>query len=388
MLTAVLFMGPGCLYIGGINHDPDGTVTIEQSSALLEVDGSVTVRAQVSDPDEGDNLSYEWRVEVADPQGKVWVVTRASGGTCPGSHEERSKMAAPVIGEGTSLTIKPLCKRGTYTVRLRFADDRGAPHDRQVSFEVKNSAPSGIELALLADPLFRDRDQVPDHGGSYPAHAHYLAFVKKVTKDIEGDIVCGGSGSVTWTLVHGGTLHKEYEVKRPCSGKELLDGLRFRFKPAALTAAEPLTIRATVNDGHGGLGTEELKISLAPNRPPCISSTVPSFVYALNVAPTSAEGYRFEAALVNDDVLQGTRFSWSIRDQTASSFTELPGHTGQVFKMPPWFRLPGAQFELRVMVRDSLSVLPTCGVAEALCAPYKALPKNCYQGITWKVWMQ
>lgn len=391
VLTPVLalLMAPGCLYIGGINHDPQGEVVMESSSARLEVGGSATFNAQASDPDD-DILAYEWRAEVVDDKGKAWVLTRAAGSkdTCDQDLIARDKMSAPVIGEQSSLTIDPFCKRGTYTVRLRFADDRGAALERKFTFEVKNTAPSGVRLRLRADPLLREQDQVPDHGGGYPAHAHYLVYVEKVD-DLEGDLACGQGASVTWTLEHGPALIQEYKQVQSCSNKETLDRLRFRFKPAKLSGAQALTIRATINDGHGGVGKGEEVFSLLPNRPPCIKVGDLWLDQKQNVAVLSAKGHPFDADLVDDDVdAKSARHRWSVRDKGAAGFTDLPGQTGGVFQMPAWFRLPGDELELRVLVQDDLSALPTCGLTTALCAPHKALPKNCYQGITWKVRMQ
>lgn len=389
LLILALFVAPGCLYIGGINHDPEGEVTLEASSARLEVKGRATLKAQVSDPD-GDTLTYEWRAEVVDPQGVAWVLTRASSGNDSDKNvKKRSSMSAPVIGEQSSLPISPLPLLGKYTVTVRFTDDRGAAVERKLSFEVKNTAPTGIQLGLEADPEFREQDQVPDHGGSFPVHAHYRAFLKKAT-DLEGDLICGQGASVVWTLEHGTTLVREYKQVQTCSGQETfgVDKLRFRFKPTKLTAAQPLTIKAAITDSHGGTASGELKVSLAPNRPPCILGSLPSFKDALNVAPKSAEQNLFEAAPVDDDVAWGIHYNWSVRDKGAAGFTVLPGQRGAKFEMPAWFRLPGDELELRVMVLDSLSPLPVCGLTENLCAPHKGLPEACYQGITWKVRMQ
>ena len=247
-----------------------------------------------------------------------------------------------------------------------------------------------ITLDLMADPAYRDLIKVPDLKGSYPAHAYYLVRINKSIHDVEEDLICGGKGSVTWSLEGGPELKLDYKKEKPCQHKEILGRFHFRYQAADLKKPQPIIIRAKVQDGYGGAGEGVLKVDLAPNRPPCVLGTDPPFFAktagANHVAVISAKGLRFEATHLNDDVLLGTRFSWSMRLAGEKAFVVLPGEGTAAFQMPPWFRLPGDQFELRMRVRDSMSGLPACGDA-SLCAPYPGLPAGCYQGITWKVRM-
>ena len=385
LLLTLILLAQGCLYIGGINHNPDGEISIESASARLEVNGSVTLKASVTDPDD-DPIKYQWRVAVVDSANDRYALTRASRNNELDINYLRG--ATPrVIGEASSLTLNLLPLRGTYTATLRFEDDRGADQVRSKTFTVKNTAPSGIKIMLQADDAYRDLVRVPDVNGSYPAHAYYPARVAEVT-DLEGDLRCGKGGGVTWSLSHGTALTLQQKEQRPCQYGEKLPGLRFRFKPTALTQGVLLQIKATVTDGQGGEGVGQLSppVTLAPNRPPCITGSDPPLSTVASVPVQSALGRRFEATHVSDDVLLGTRYSWAIRPAGDKTFIELPGQTGAAFQMPAWFRLPGDAFELRVRVTDDMAPWPTCGDS-ALCAPHTGLPPASYQGITSKVRM-
>ena len=387
-LVPLLALG-GCFYLGDPNHAPEGAIEIEQSSARLVQQGSVTLIARASDADEHD-LSYEW---------KVRVKRLIDGGTCYLSHRigpENCTSEQPKVawsGEGAAgrqMALNQLPYRGTYTAELRISDEKGAERRVSQTFQVKNEAPK-IKLLLDVDPDYSGQDRVPDIGGSRPAHAHYMVRVsEKDLVDLEQDLQCGKKGTIVWTVEHPGGPKLEYQNTLPCQGKQVLDRYRFRFVADTVTTPFVVTIKASVDDGYGGKTEATLPVTLSPNRPPCIHGASPLGLDKLGATPTPQVwvnhelGHEFMVPFVNDDVLDGLTFIWQVNDD-GKVFRVIPGETRSSYEMPAWFGAPGESILLRVVVLDAGAAAPTCNKAELLCASHSPLPARCYQWVTWKV---
>jgi hypothetical protein len=371
----------GCLYVGGINHAPEGQLQLEQSSARLEKLGSATLRAQVSDRD------GEVHVATIDNR-SCWLTDLSGGSNCEGASPIAILTGTP---EGAGrLSLNNLPFRGTYRVTLRVADEEGADARSEYTFEVKNQPPREIKVLVIADGRFDD--QVPDHDGGYPGHAHYLARIAETSDypEAERDLRCGQKASVVWSLSHPASIQPLYRENKPCNPNEVLDRHRFRFAPGSITAPTRVTVRARVSDGYGATveGTREL--TLLPNRAACIQSADPSVdeddkvreeVRVLHDDPSQT----FSVGVVDDDVPpeQGYTYVWQVDD--GKGFLTLPDQSGEVFELPQRFRAPGDTIQLRVVVQDAAAGMPGCSSDTALCAADKRLPKKCYQWVTWKV---
>jgi len=387
----------GCLYLGGINHAPQASITIESSSDRLEKGGSVTLKAwvckkcdlnEIEDGNDNDPLILEWRGQYKTLGGEFRCLTDRIGADAP-----KSSQGCPILHSGDrfsglALTLNNLPERGTYTVELRVADELGADVRKNLDFPVKNSVPQGISIKVAAEKAYEMTDRVPDHNKSFPAHAHYLVRVDEDGPgflDLEEDLKCGNKATIKWTLsdLPPGAL-LEYAEKKSCQGAEVLDRYRFRFLADTITAEAKVTIRADIDDGYGGKNTATRKLTLAPNRPPCVKDTDPM----LDIPITSVlydQGRQFDVNATDDDVVpdQGFTYTWLKGD--GKTFLPIPAANGSSFKMPGLFGLPGDEILLRVIVQDSISPLPVCSQGTMLCAADKSLPAKCYQWITWRV---
>lgn len=387
----------GCLYIGGINHEPTGEIQIEQSSARLELGGSVTLKASSEDPD-GDQLSYGWSVSLTDLDGKTFELTKLTGSS---NVREIAAGAQPgVMWTEKDLTLTNLPKRGKYDVLLTIRDEHGALRTAQTSFEVKNQPPDMIQVKLEVDPDYRETDKVPDIGFStgkdrHPGHAHYLAWLLEDDKSInylENDLQCGGKATVKWSFKGVDSAQLEYQQAEPCEGKEQLDRLRFRLKQGALTKPTTITIAAQVDDGYlGGKATVSRAIELVPNRPPCILGTDPAFLAqsssgeANKVVVYAHRTATFEVTSFSEDVVEGLLYSWWIKESGGDFELLSEGVAGRILTMPEWFRVPGEELELRVGIQEVDGPAPACSPQTQLCRSHGELPESCYQWVTWRV---
>lgn len=390
-LWVVLALPAGCLYVGGQNRKPQGSIAIEHSSARLEKYGSVTLLAKASDPDE-DTLSYQWRVQVTDTSGVTYGLTDASGPAPEGGYRNYKRGTSVVIGTSSELTLNRLPLRGSYAVTLSIRDDGGAEHLAQRTFAVNNVAPAGITLKIGPDPRYDARTRGPDSAGAYPAHGHYLVWLDTAKLvDPERDLRCGTGASVRYTLEAPSSLKWAYAVKRSCQGGEALDAFAFSARADSLSKTTRVTVRAEVDDGHGGTGSGSLALDLAPNRAPCIQGTSPAFAVATQAKPgimvtvpvVAEQGLRFDVSEVWDDVEEPYIYRWMVKD--TKEFRVIPGQISAGLQLQPWFRLPGQSVELRVAVRDPLSPSPTCAESTPFCGGSAGHPAGCYQWVTWKV---
>lgn len=123
---------------------------------------------------------------------------------------------------------------------------------------------------------------------------------------------------------------------------------------------------------------------LAPNRPPCMTETMPDSQAPVIKAVHSAEK-RFEAGFFNDDVQETYSFVWSVQDSEGEAFIELPGQSGSALVLPPWFRPPGSAIQLRLMLMEQEGDAPGCAAEENHCLYDAMLPQRCYRWVTWRV---
>lgn len=391
----------GCLYIGGINHPPEGEVVVVSSTPAKQGDW-VELSAAVSDPD-GDGVHYAWTVDVTDKKTNSLIETfglddDAVDGGSSGEHRIQP------VGEGLARVKVSGFTRGNYTVRLTATDDRGAFRELTGGFAVENQPPV-IKLVLDIEDVYKTTDHFPDTGFKdgkirNPAHGHYVLYLNDLeSTDHEGDLACGGGGTITYTLVKPSTDLLDYWDTVACKQGGKLDRLRFRFDPAKVTQAETVEIDVTVDDGHGGVVSETTSLDVVPNRPACIprgeyddgtAPPVPPTTGGLKVPVIAAQGLSLEVRFVSDDVDEGHIFSWYVRDAQTSSFELLQRGSSPALKLDPWFRMPGQEVQLRAVVADPQlgSALPSCAPDTPLCPTSSAvLPDedDCYQWVSWNL---
>ena len=377
-----------CLYLGDRNHVPEGTLELQQSSARLNKGGNMTLTARINDPD-SDTMTYEWTVK---------VVRQVDGGTCYLSHRvgpDNCSDTQPRVawsGEGPTghqLVLNKLPYRGTYGVKVRVSDPRGASTTAVRAVVVANDVPK-VTLRLGVDPEYTDLDNVPDVYNSHPAHAHYMVRVaEKGLTDLEQDLICGKKATIKWTLEYPTGPKVDYEKVKPCQGKQVLDRYLFRFLPASVNTMFTLTIRAEVNDGHGGISTASMQIALQPDRPPCIVGVAPLGLSMLAaktppVVPVPHQDKQlFQVLSVSNDVTETLTYVWQVSQ--GKGWQVLPGVSEASYTMPPWFGAPGDTALLRVRVTEANASAPTCAEGELLCRLTSYQPDKCYQWVTWKV---
>ena len=383
-LISLLALG-GCFYLGDRNHAPEGKIELQQSSARLVLKGSVTLIARATDPDEHD-LSYQWKVKVKRliDGGTCYLSDRIGPDNCKGVQPRIAWSAEGAAGSQLALNNLPF--RGQYTVELRVSDELGAERLVSQTFEVSNEAPK-LKLLLDVDPDFSGMDRVPDINGSRPAHAHYMVRVsEKDLVDLEQDLLCGKKAKILWTVEYPTGPKMEYQNTKPCQGKQVLDRYRFRFAADSVSAPFTVTIKAEVDDGYQGKAEATLKVTLSPDRPPCILGVEDLTWDELKKAEVPVrhdKGLEFQAPFVSDDVAESLTFVWLA--STGKDFQVISGRTVSSYTIPPWFGAPGEVIRLRVVVLDAGTTYPSCKDSEILCASHKPLPTNCYQWVTWKV---
>lgn len=382
----------GCLYVGGINYPPEGEVQLDRTNPKLGE--TVVLSAQVSDPD-GDQLRYEWEVEVTPDLGTPYTLGLADQGSDGGTGPAPTTLQP--LSESLSAVQLTITDRGSYEVRLKAIDEQGAFRVLTTSFSVANQPPT-IGLLLDVEPGYKLTDRFPDTGFAdgverNPVHAHYqLRLKESATADHEDDLECGKAASIDWVLLEPDQGLLAYWEQIPCKEGELLDRLRFRLDATKATQTTHLKIKAVVDDGHGGTAEQNVALELAPNRPACIQGldgTSPAVLPEGSPLKTLVEAKlvaNFEVTWPDDDVDEGFQYSWWVREPGATSFERLQqGTKGGTYEMPPWFRMPGEEVELRVVIQDRLSsALPSCSAETLLCQD-GPLPKDCYRWVTWKV---
>lgn len=372
----------GCLYVNGINHEPEGEIQLGTSLLQYGENGSAVLIASARDPDD-DPLTFEWRVKVTDLEQKVHQLKNSKAVFSLGradNLQELGKGQQPrSIGTGDKLTLAGLPSQGTYEVTLSIKDEQGAERRAVKTFKVDNLDPE-VKLLISFDPAYstkQDGDYAVDKL-RYPGHAHYQVRVAEdPLKNPEGDLVCGSKATITFSVDAGFKDKMETWTTKPCQGKEWLDRLRFRLQDDAITAPKTkLTVKAVIDDGHGGSTTATESIELWPNRPPCILATDPDFL-ALSSSPQAAEvsvladePRSFAVRPPSEDVNTGLSYSWWVKDAGGSTFEPiLEGAAGGDLSLPAWFRLPGESVELRVMLQETEGAAPTCPAQTERCRP-------------------
>jgi hypothetical protein len=392
LLGCVAGLG-GCLYVGGVNHPPEGTVELVNSTVLPVKGATQTLKAIATDPDD-DSLQYVWRVQVlAQEDGRTYRLTKAAA---PDNYKLASDAGDEAKVATTEIATFQLPLRGTYTATVTISDSLGAQSQASKTFEVKNQAPVVPEIRIDKDDRATS-DRVPDLDGSWPLHAHYKAMIptqdindKLIAYDPEGDLSCAQSDAVRWDVKiepqKAGTL--AYADVIYCTSPKddpLFSQLYFRYQPS--TPAEPkadLVVTATITDSFGLSTTVSSRRAVVANRRPCIMATLPSTDLP-QVIVLHDEGKLFWATEVSEDVNDGLTYTWLVRDEGAASFSTIPGQGEAAFTMPADFRALGQKIQLRLMVSETGAPAPSCTESTPFCQAESPLPDGCYQWITWTV---
>jgi hypothetical protein len=154
-------------------------------------------------------------------------------------------------------------------------------------------------------------------------------------------------------------------------------------------------LAASVDDGDGGTGQDELPICVEADQPPCLAALDPMVPPgALVIVEQQGGARRFSVETVTDDLdpypapggvtdpdLGSPHFRWSLGPAGAApallDATDVPD-----FQLDPAASAPGTQLALRVEVVDRRGIWPTCSATQATCG---AGGDTCLQRFTWTV---
>lgn len=141
-----------CLYVGGINHAPSGTISLNETQSALAKWGHAVLAANAVDTD-GDEISYAWRVTLSSSEDGINYALLKLGGA-PKDTSGYGSGAAPILGTGPELALSLLPLRGTYQAEVRVFDSWGASSTLHTSFKVENKAPmiSPNRVRIERDP--------------------------------------------------------------------------------------------------------------------------------------------------------------------------------------------------------------------------------------------
>jgi hypothetical protein len=386
-LTVCFTLG-GCLYIGDRNHAPQGSIRVAQPSAGRC--SNVVLEADASDPD-GDDLSYSWSVLVESTEpgqtGRFELPSAAGSPICPQPSTSfpltTAERSSKVIYTGSELQLVRVPLRGTYRVDLLLRDSSGA--ETQVApleLTVGNTTPTVEALTVGQDPQITSYT-LPDLNGQYPAYGHYLAWIAKA-EDADDDLRCANS-RVTRAWEPLGRQPEDFEYWEPTceSSARLYGSVRFRLKPERATAGD-LGVRLTLTDSFGATAAREAHLAVVANRPPCMRAVTPYLGGTVKLSV--AEPNSFFVLSMSDDVPQLMEFTWSVKDDGATSFTTLAVQSSLVppsLTLPAWFRSPGNKLQLRLSVREAGGPEPDCAVDKQSC-PWSGATE-CNRWVTWSV---
>ena len=374
-----VFALSSCLYWAGINHAPDAEIILQEGATGLAVDGFVELSARGSDPDD-DRVSYRWYAEVTDEQGDRYAVLDATG-ELGAIHQSRPVSTAQTF----NLLIT---SRGSYKVELVVSDTLGAEAIHARTFEVGNRAPV-LELSRFrlddgdADATTGD-DDVPGLG-------RFLLSAAK-SSDPDDDLGCNASHTIEFKLLKPVTnpFSVWTVVKCDAAANEVLDKLE--FGGATVTEKTEVEIEVTLRDTHEGVSTQVHKLTLLPNKPPCIMETSPSLTQEQVWVPFDLEGtdgLTFQIIRLLDDVHQ-TEYRWQLSRSPDGPFVDSLVQSGFQLELDAWSAgaVLGETIYLRVVAFDQDKTTPDCDVGQQLCKEDDALADACYRWVTWEVLFQ
>ncbi|MBW2736261.1 MAG: hypothetical protein JRH20_28065 [Deltaproteobacteria bacterium] len=371
IICGVLWLA-GCLYLGGINHAPEGEVLLTTPATPPTRGEWVGFTVEDYDPD-GESLQREWTISLNSLQHSDTppCMLQSHDGICS------SDLEAVVLSREKSVHFYLPAFAGSYRVevRCRLTDPHGASTVAQSSLEVTNAAPK-VNIVVT-------NGQEPS--GGYARHeVLYLSVAG--SSDEPGDLTCGSAASVRWERLEPSEASVSVWTVIPCRGDEVLDKLRVLLAPSK--TPETLTLRATVKDHWGTKGSADFSLLVAGSQAPCVNAARPPFT--VNGGATGAvvmPGVPLTLSVmgISPSSLEPRVLRWSSAVELEGPYEDLPHQPGAQLVIKADDVSPGTRRFYRVRVQEGLGVAaPRCATREALCSETE-LPSGCVRWVTWEV---
>lgn len=369
-LLSVAVFTASCLYLGGVNHAPEGELGLITPLDAVARGQWVQLAVKSRDPD-GERLERAWTVSLQQEGGAARCALQNVDGLCTDD-------AAVVLSrEDTLRFFLPLDFAGSYRaeVRCTLTDPQGASYVAEHSLLVTNGVPEVRVIVTNGD----------EPSAGFARH-ETLRLSVAGSGDEAGDLTCGSGATVSWARLGPAEDLIELWKVIPCRGEEILDKLLVRLAPGQ--SREGLRIRATVKDKWGAEQSTELDVSVAATQPPCVTAMRPAAAAGTDaIGAVVMDGTPLMLSVVDTAPLSSQQlgFRWSSASALDGSYVDLARQPGAHLSLDTVAMAPGERRFYRVRVEGGVGVAaPRCGRGEALCAEAE-LPKGCYRWVTWEV---
>jgi hypothetical protein len=325
---------------GTINKRP--SVRIDDHEPLHRGE-TVTFTATITDAnDKLDALTVVWRV----------------GDTCDSA---RGQPALTCDSKTSCSYTLPTEVKTNLCVVVHVTDPYSSSDEAEHPFDIENRAPVA-KLERTSPESSADSD--------YPLLTHFVFSGKDSKDDDPGDRLI-----FTW------------KVTLP-DGQPLTSGCGDASKPdsCAFVAETPgdYQIALKVEDPYRAVGEATVRVSVSPDRPPCITGFFPPSLERMAIA---GERNTFSVDTVKDDVnpYPGNntgKFRWVFRRGTSGTFVRYNNESNRLDINENQFRISD-KVQFRVEYRDDQHTdLSSCSLNDIRC---ELNHDGCAQWITWTV---
>lgn len=313
----------GCFYTEVINLPPRARIERVNPQGQVLIRGMVDLTARTSADENGDALTYDW--------------------TC-----------APCssLGNGLREFRVVVANHDPIRVNLQVTDEHGAFSTATTELQVQNRAPA-----------VKIQAQTPQGA-------------PKVTQDIT--FLADGNDP------DGDRLSYQFNVYPPEGSPATFQFMRESATSYTLVPDAPGTweVQVTVDDGFGGRTTGSRMVTVAPDSPPCIAATSPTWTPDARVILLRAGGpRRFAVDSIIDDLdpwpgTSNVHFRWLVGPLDAP--VEIAGHDLPELVIDPSEMDPGEELGVRVEIADRTPRMLPCDARQAVCPTVE-----CAQRLTW-----
>ena len=391
LLTGVLAVLPGCLFVGDINQRP--AVSFYETHATGALGTAISLTAYLSDDQRGAALSLTLR------DGDGALVTLPS---CTARLTQQ-----PVSDSETYITIV-LWKPGTYTLSALPTDAFGA-HGSTASLQVTvtDSSPA---FQSQAGP--RASDPVQSCGANYIASNPIRIVLDSpaVNPDASAeqpDAKCGSLAkpiTYHWRIESQPTMHGSLTalVNGTCAAgaqvTELDAGLGVCLVPdpaIGAIGASSYVVSVIATDGVKGTEKASLQLPVIGESPACLNGVYPGAgTYVLATSETSI----FQAIGVDDvDAAGALLYRWTLKRPSDAGYTIIVDYAlgsdggGRLSFDPSLYQLAvGDTVSLQVEVEQPDSDGSTCATGDDPCQVQScaASASTCPRRATWTLEMR
>jgi hypothetical protein len=355
---AVAGLGSGCLYLDGINGEPDAIIVKETPGPHVLSPIPVVFNADLStDPENRlGALTAVWH---------AWGCNDTQGLDCDIDLASASK----TVFQTFELVID---QKRTILVTLSIEDERGATDEDRLVLEVQNQDPD------LPPP----QAQGLEVNDAFPLGT-YIDILAGAT-DPDGD-------ELTWEW----TLFPPDAAVDGAYGWDPVTTFNVPAQRLTPDVAGLWQVQVRVTDSDGGSAMQTIPVVVAPDQPPCLASIDPQFPGATYIMSASDPPRRFAALSVRDDldnyplVMDSYGFGgestlrWFVATpDTGNAYVEIAGNVGADYILDPSGFSPGEQIGVRVEVADRIPRALPCAPGDATCS---IDDDGCLQRVSWGV---